>query len=64
MQMLLPSGSKIIAMRQTGVDSDSMRNFTSCLFKWAMAASKSTSSAALQPSGFGANPGAQPIASA
>ena len=39
--MLLPSGSKINAMRQTGVDNGSMRNFTSCFFKCAMATSKS-----------------------
>ena len=42
MQRLLPSGSKIIAMRQTGVASGSMRNFTSRCFKCATAASKSS----------------------
>ena len=59
MQIVLPSGSKIIAMWQTGVWHGWIRKVAWFARKCSMAASKSsTSNAAVQPSGLGLNAGA------
>src|SRR5439155_6449020 len=65
MQIVLPSGSKIIAMRQTGVWHGSIRKVALMARRCSIAASKSsTSNAAVHPSGLGLNAGAEPMGSA